>query len=128
MSDTRIENLLEMEDDESFLDTEMILQQLLENPNLVQHISRTEESGRETVVGYFRATFEPRQQRQILHVPFAPPLKAIPQVEAHVTDQQDVRIRITDCQKFGIRAEIILSQPVQARKNLLVEIIATEPE
>lgn len=127
MSDTGIDNLLEMEDDEAFLDTELILQQLLENPNLVQHICRTEESGKETVVGYFRATFEPQQQRQILHVPFTPPLKSIPQVEAHVTDQQDVRIRITDCQKFGIRAEIILSQPAQTRKKLLVEIIATEP-
>lgn len=126
MSETGIENLISVNDDEAFVDTELILQQLLENPKLVQHVCRTEEAGRETVVGYFRVGFAPLQQRQILHVPFTPPLKVVPQVEAHVTDHQDVRIRITDCQKFGIRAEIILAQPTDAHKKLLVEIIATE--
>ena len=126
MSETGIETPFGVGEDDPFLDTELILQQLLENPNLVQHVCRTEENGCETVVGYFRVSFAPRQQRQVLHIPFTPPLKVVPQVEAHVTDHQDVRIRITDCQKFGIRSEIILAQANDKPRKLLVEIIATE--
>ena len=115
-----------MEDDNGFVDSELLLQQMLEDENLVQHVTRTKESGSQSVVGYFRVEFEPSQQRQILHVPFAPPLKVVPKVDAHATDHQDVRIRITDCQKFGIRVEIILGKPSTVLTNRLIEIVATE--
>ncbi|MDG1873538.1 MAG: hypothetical protein P8J27_06485 [Mariniblastus sp.] len=127
MTETEIENLLLGQDDDGFVDPEIILQQLLENPNLSQHVTRSVESNRETLVGYFRVAFEPNQQRQVLHIPFAPPMKVVPQVDAHVTDHDHVRVRITDCQKFGIRAEIILGQASGTATKLLVEIIASEP-
>jgi len=115
-----------MEDDNRFVDSELLLQKMLEDPNLVQHITRTKESGCETIVGYFRVEFSPRQQRQVLHVPFAPPLKVVPKVDAHVTDHPDVRIRVTDTRKFGLRVEIILENPAPVPTNRLIEIIATE--
>jgi len=126
MTDTGIENLLTEQDDESFIDPEIALQQLLENPDFTQHITRTVEADQETLVGYFRVEFQPGQQRQVLHVPFVPPLQVIPQVNAHVTDQENVRVRMTDCQKFGVRAEIILGQASNTARKMLVEIIASE--
>ncbi len=128
MSETNFEHLLGVQDDESFADPELILQQVLENPSLIQHVTRTLEAGRQTVAGYFRVEFEPDQQRSVLHIPFAPPLKIVPQVDAHVTDHQDVRVRVTDCQRFGVRVEVILDQASHSRQKILVEIIATETQ
>ena len=126
MSETNFEDLLGMEDDESFVDPELMLQQVLENQNLVQHITRTQEADHQTIAGYFRVDFEPGQQRGVLHVPFAPPLKIVPQVDAHVTDLENARVRVTDRQKFGIRAEVILDQASTSHQKILVEVIATE--
>ena len=126
MSRTNLEEPLGAQDDESFVDPELILQQVLENRDLVQHVTRTRESGVETIVGYFRLEFEAGQQRSVLHVPFAPPLKIVPQVDAHVTDYEDVRVRVTDSQKFGVRTEVILDQAAQSHQTILVEIVATE--
>ena len=128
MNETNFEEQLGIPNDESFVDPELILQQVLENQDLVQHVTRTQESGVNTIVGYFRIEFEPGQQRSVLHVPFAPPLKIVPQVDAHVTDHENVRVRVTDCQKFGIRTEIILDQASQSHQKILVEVIATEAE
>ena len=128
MSETNFEDRLGIQNDESFVDPEMILQQVLENQDLVQHVTRTQEAGVGTIVGYFRIEFEPGQQRSVLHIPFAPPLKIVPQVDAHVTDHDNVRVRVTDCQKFGVRTEVILDQASQSHQKILVEVIATEAE
>lgn len=115
------------EPDEGFeIDPEIYLQQLLNDPALVQHVNRTESEGRQTVVGYFRVVFQPGQQRLVLHVPFSPPLAVIPQVEAHALDEQNVRVRITDSQKYGLRAEVILPNPVESERRFLVEVVASE--
>lgn len=126
MSESGFNSLIDMKDEEGFVDPEILLRQLLDNPSLVQHVTRTELEGLETVVAYFRVSFQPDQQRQVLHVPFVPPLKSLPTVNAHATDHQDVRVRVTDCQKFGIRAEIILPVPAVNAQKLLVEVIVTE--
>jgi hypothetical protein len=128
MSESGTRSLINMDDDSEFVDPEVALQQLLDDPNLVQHIMRTASDGCETIAAYFRVVFEPGQQRQVLHIPFAPSLKVVPQVEAHVTDQQDVRVRITDQQKFGIRAEIVLPKQSESRRSLLVEFIVTDTD
>ncbi len=126
MSETGIGSLVDMEDEENFVDPEMLLQQIIENPNLVQQVTRTANDKLETIVGYFRVSLQPGQQRLVLHVPFTPPLKTIPQVQAHPIDQTDIRVRITDCQKFGLRAEIILPRATDEQQSLLVEIVASE--
>jgi len=118
-------NLFDSPENEE-LDPELILQQILDDPNLLQHVTRTVDDGRETVIGYFRIRFEPNQLRQILHVPFAPALKNSPTIDAHVTDQEDIRIRVTDSQKFGTRIELIRSSSSNSDTQVLVEVIATE--
>lgn len=126
MSDPGTNSLIDMDDEEDFVDPELALQNLLDDPKLIQHFMRTVSDGCDTIVGYFRISFESGQQRQVLHVPFVPPLKIVPQVEADACNLQDVRVRVTDCQKFGIRVEVVLPQPADSEKKLLVEIIATE--
>ncbi len=119
-------NLLdESFDDDATVDPEVMLERILADPGLVQHIVRTRSEGRENIVGYFRCPFEAGQQRHILHVPFTPSLNSTPSIEALVTEASDVRIRVTDRQKYGARIEVILPVPSLNKQSLLVEVIAT---
>lgn len=126
MSESGIRTLIDREDEESFVDPELLLRQVLDDPNLVQHLTRTQHDGHESIVAYFRIEFVPGQQRHVLHVPFSPPLSFVPEVQANATDEQEVRVRVTDRQKFGVRAEVILPVPANSSRRLLVEVIATE--
>ena len=109
------------------IDLETMLAQILADPNLVQHLMRTRRDGVETLTAYFRCVFLPGQQRYVLHVPFSPAFAQMPVVNAMVTERSDVRVRITDCQKFGARMEVVLPQPGGSENSLLVEVIATIP-
>ncbi len=129
MSDLGSENkLMDLIDDcdEQAIDPEIVLQQMLENPDLQQHMTRMVHEGREHVTAYFRVPFEPGRLRAIVHVPFSPPMRSVPQTEAHVTEHDGIRVRITDCQKFGLRAEIIRSSLSDTGEKVLVEFIAME--
>lgn len=119
------EMLADGEAEVSDLDPEIMLEQILADPDLVQHVVRTNRDGCETVVGFFRCLLETGMQRYILHVPFTPPLANIPEVESMITERSDVRARVTDRQKFGTRIEVILPCPAESPTTLLVEVIAT---
>jgi hypothetical protein len=114
-------------DESSEIDLEMMLAQILADPNLVQHVMRTRRDGVETLTAYFRCEFLPGQQRYVLHVPFSPAFTEMPVVNAMVTERSDVRIRITDCQKFGARMEVVLPPSDGSESSLMVEVIATTP-
>ncbi len=109
------------------LDPELVIAQILSDPNLVQHVVRTNRDGIETMVAYFRCGFSTGLQRYVLHVPFSPAFGGIPDVSAMATEQADVRVRITDRQKFGARLEVVLPRPSECETSLLVEVIATTP-
>ena len=72
---------------------------------IVQQCSRYDLDGQESICGIFRCDFEPLQRRTALHVPIHPPLSDLPEVEAIGIDC-DLRTRVTDCQKFGVRIEV----------------------
>ena len=114
-------------DESSEIDLEVILAQILADPSLVQHVMRTRRDGVETVTAYFRCDFLPKQQRCILHVPFSPAFSELPIVNAMASERSDVRIRVTDCQKFGARMEVVLPPSSGSESSLLVEVIATTP-
>ena len=119
--------ILALEQQNSVENEELELEEsALSDPNLTQQIIRSRNDGLEIIVGYFRLEFSAGQKRQILHVPFVPSLRTIPNIEAHATDHQDVRIRITDTQRFGIRAEVILDTIPESTQSRLIEMIATE--
>ena len=57
MNDELINNLIEIEGESDSIDSEIALQQILETPGLFQHVTRSDQEGLETVVGYFRIDF-----------------------------------------------------------------------
>ncbi len=111
--------------DSDGIDPEIVLGQILADPELVQHVLRTRNQEIETVTGYFRCAFAPRQQRFVLHIPFSPAMASEPHVEALVSEPENVRIRVTERRKFGARLEIILPVPTEAAMSVLVEVLAT---
>jgi len=112
-------------DEASAIDPELMLEQILNDPSLVQHIVRTQTADTETIVAYFRCSFSVDQQRTILHIPFSPPLSNVPSVEAMVVENEIARVRVTDQQKFGARLEVVLPEPAASPSRLLVEAIVT---
>ncbi len=105
------------------VDPESLIEQILADPEMTQHIIRSGPPESESQVSYFRCSFEPGRQRFALHVPLSPPLQSVPEVQTMVMDCDQARIRITDREKFGVRAEIILDQPAVSARQILVEII-----
>ena len=100
---------------------------IFQDPGLMQQVSRTEQDGFDTLVGYFRCQFECGQQRAVLHVVIQPAMPNLPEVETMVVDAENVRVRLTDIKVYGVRAEIVLSQPAASRMSILVEVIAAAP-
>jgi len=100
---------------------------IFQDPGLMQQVSRTEQDGFDNLVGYFRCQFECGQQRAVLHVVIQPAMPNLPEVETMVVDAENVRVRLTDIKVYGVRAEIVLSQPAASRMSILVEVIAAAP-
>ena len=105
-------------------DPELLLDRILADPELTQHTVRSGSPGTESQVGYYRCTFEPGRQRFALHVPLSPPFQNVPGVQAMVMDNERATIKVTDCRKFGIRAEVVMERAVEVETRVLVEIIA----
>lgn len=100
---------------------------ILEDTGVTQQVSRTVQDGWDTVMGYYRCSFEPGQRRSILHVAFQPAMPHTPEVETMVLDADDARIRLTESKVFGLRIEVVLSQPATCNRSVLIEVIAACP-
>lgn len=108
------------------IDAEQIVQQLLSDPDVTQHVTRRSCDGTDSITGYYRCQFESSQERAILHVPIHPPMLSVPEVEAlFVDDDEALRIRVTDRQKFGARLEIIRSAGQEQANSVMVEVVLT---
>ncbi len=101
---------------------EITLQQLMANPSVTQHFVRTVTSSVDQIAAYYRLEFLPNQQREVLHIPVHPAMATVPEVQAIGIDE-DLRIRVTDCQKYGVRIEAVLTSPPVKSTTSLVEII-----
>ena len=100
---------------------------ILEDTGVTQQVSRTVQDGWDTVMGYYRCSFEPGQRRSILHIAFQPAMPNTPEVETMVLDVDDARIRLTESKVFGLRIEVVLSQPATCNRSVLIEVIAACP-
>ena len=107
------------------LDPELMLAQLLADPHMMQHWVRTHRDGVDSIATYNRCNFVPGQQRSVWHLSFLPPFSFIPEIEARAVEDVDLRVRVTDRQKFGARLEIVLPQPAAADLSVLIEATAT---
>lgn len=103
---------------------EFDLELLLADPSVNQLTLRTEKDGVDQLVSYFRCEFQPGEKCFVLHVPVQPPMSEHPTVQAMGVDE-DVRIRTTKVEKFGIRLEAILDVVTEETKNLLIEVVLT---
>ena len=106
-------------------DAESLLEHVLSDQDLIQHVTRTVIAGGQVVTGYFRCRFQPEQQREVIHFNFTPQLNEVPQINVTMMDDVPGRVRVTHCERFGARVEVVLDQPVSAPKKVLVEIIAS---
>lgn len=108
------------------VDAEQIVNHLLSDSDVTQHVTRRSCDGVDSVTGYYRCQFDPSQERAILHVPIHPPMACVPEVDAMFVEQADsFRIRVTDRQKFGARLEIIRSTGQDQSDSVMVEVILT---
>ena len=96
--------------------------QELHQSGLVQQYSRHRKDSTEYINGIFRCDFDVNQKRYALNIPIHPPLFEIPTVEAIGIDC-DVRIRVTDCQRFGVRIEIAANDAINAASSRFVDVV-----
>ena len=110
------------------IDPEMALEVLLSDESLNQLMLRRQQDDVESITGYYRVPVEPGQQRVSWHVPFVPSMPTLPACTADSVDQSNVRIRFTNIQKFGARAEMILANPSNSKGSILIAInIESQP-
>ena len=114
--------------DAAEIDPEIALEVLLSDESLNQLLLRRQQDGVESIAGYYRVPVEPGQQRVSWHVPFVPSMPTLPACTADLVDQSNVRIRFTNIQKFGARAEMILANPSSSKGSILIAInIESQP-
>ncbi len=97
--------------DDNLIDDEMYLQQLMEDDQVHQFITRRQIDSEDVITGFYRCQFESGQQRSVIHLPFIPALNYIPSIEIDLIEREDCRYRIGDLQKFGVRIEVTLPRP-----------------
>lgn len=108
------------------IDPEILVAQMLEDPTILQQVTRTCREGVETLVGYFRCPLDAGQQRAVLHVPIEPVMAGSPAVEALVLEVEG-RVRATTCHPFGVRLEVVLDRPLEQAGSVVVEVVASHP-
>ena len=104
------------------IDPELALEVLLSDASLTQLLLRRQQDGNETITGYYQLQVEPGQQRVSWHIPFVPPMATMPKCNADPVDRTDARIRFTNVQKFGARAEMILANPSSGKDSIMIAI------
>ena len=94
------------------------------DPSVNQHIVRASKDGEDVFSGEFRVSIPADQTMSVLHVPLYPPMQNLPEVEAFC-DNDAVRIRVTDVQRFGVRFEIKTQHAAEAVSEVVqIQIIA----
>ena len=106
------------------IDAQQIIDHLVSDSEVTQHVTRRHCDGVDSMTGYYRCDFEPSQERAVLHVPIHPPMASVPDMDTMLVEQVDsVRIRVTDRQKFGARLEIIRSTELDQSVSVMVEVM-----
>lgn len=98
----------------------------LADPAVVQHLVRRKEaSGAESISGYLRASFGPSQRTLHVHVPFCPPLNAIPGCAAEPIDGPPARVKVTQVLPQGARLEVRLDDIAATPQQVAIEFTTT---
>jgi hypothetical protein len=93
--------------------------------DLVQQLTRTVENGRETLHALLRVEIPSNDRLAVAHLAFCPPLAAAPELTAHVIDDEQAEVRITQSESFGTRLEVRAAHTAPGPRNVLVEIVGS---
>lgn len=93
---------------------------------ITQQITRSIRDQTECIVGLYRLDFENDQLRYPLNIPIHPPLPDVPMVEAETMNVSS-RVRVTNCQRFGVRIEVVLHENVNNNEPVFVEVSISSP-
>lgn len=102
------------------IDPELAVQAILDDSSLAQLLLRRTDDQSESLNGYFRLKVLAGQQRVSWHVSVSPPFSSMPTCSAEVIDGANARLRFTNVQKFGIRAELVVPEPCEVERTILV--------
>lgn len=110
------------------IDIEQAMEVIAEDPSTSQLLIRSSQDGVESIMVYQKIQFEPGQLTGVLNVPFVPPLAGLPEIDGSLTDGTDARVRVTDCQVYGVRIEVVLSKSEDrsVSRMLLLSIVLTD--
>ena len=106
--------------DDNLIEDEMYLQQLMEDDQVHQFMTRRQKDSQDVITGFYRCQFEPDQQRSVIHLPFIPALNYIPSIEIDLIEREDCRYRIGELQKFGVRIEVTLPRPSDHSQSIVL--------
>ncbi|MEL7499294.1 MAG: hypothetical protein AAFN77_16930 [Planctomycetota bacterium] len=102
-----LDTLAAENESESF-DLELALDQIAEDPAMRQLILRNADNEGETMTVYQRLQWMKDQQTVVVHLPLTPSFTKPPSIEGVLDDEPEARVRVTDCQVYGVRIEVIL--------------------
>lgn len=89
---------------------ESIYELLAQQPDCQQLIVRRSTGTAETLLGFICVHWHSDQQTAVVHLPVFPAFVSVPEIETEMLDGS-ARIRVTDCQPFGVRVELIRGRP-----------------
>ncbi len=93
------------------------------DPAIRQQMIRSVDGDEDCVSVTTRVTIAAGADREVLHIPIYPPFETIPEVEAFVVSGNELRIRVTQKQRFGLRLEAVLTRPTGGAVESVIEII-----
>lgn len=111
MGDSQVEDELEIESP------------ILTDRSIRQQMIRSIVGAEDCLSVTARVSVAQDADRAILHIPVYPPFDSIPEVDAFVVQGSELRIRVTQKQRFGLRLEAVLSRPAELAVESVVEII-----
>ena len=117
------------ENEESF--TERDLEEENISPDLVRQVNFVQVEDRTYVTAIVRENFEQNADLRIIHLPLFPPFNSQPECDWIQLNGPEVDLRITECSRMGIRAEIRKSTGVSSKDpsaSVLIEFTLSETQ
>ena len=99
------------------VDPELAIESLLQDPDLVQLVTRHTVAGTDQMIVHQQVDFAPRQETAVLQVPIVPAMAVSPSIEIDIPTER-IRARVTDCQGFGIRVELVRMPPCHQAESI----------
>jgi hypothetical protein len=93
-----------------------------DDPSLRMQVRRLQSEDGETIEIQARLEFVPGAREAVLHVPFWPALTGQPEVECEPLDADDIELRATSAERYGLRLEARLPSVATAPRSVLIGV------